>query len=114
LRSTLDLAQRQGDDEARSPPRLAFQRDRAAKRLREIAADGEAKARAAELAIHGVVHLMEGLEDLPLLIRRDADAAVFDDQLQGVGLAVAGDIEAYRSFRRELDGVGQQVEHDLA
>src|SRR6266566_5586736 len=77
--------------------------ERAAVPLRELAADEEPQPRAGLRAEAGIIDAEEALEDLVLLLARDADAAVFDDQR---GTAVADD--------RELDpgpsgAVGQRV-----
>ena len=52
--------------------------DLAAEQRRQLAADGQAEAGAAVLAARAGVGLLEGLEDEPLLLRRDADAGVGD------------------------------------
>ena len=51
-----------------------------------------------------------------LLIRRDADSRVADIDFQADGGGVefhCARLEAYSSFVRELDGVGNQIHHDL-
>ena len=54
--------------------------DFAAEQHGQFAADGEAQAGAAVLARGAGVGLLEGLEDEPLLLRRDADAGVLDGE----------------------------------
>ncbi len=61
--------------------------DFAAEQHGQLAADGQAEAGAAVFAGGAGVGLLEGLEDEPLLFRRDADAGVLDgegDDLLGV------------------------------
>ena len=67
-------------------PMDAREPDFAAEQDGELAADGQPEARAAVLARGAGVGLLEGLEDEPLLFRRDADAGVLDregDDLRG-------------------------------
>ena len=54
--------------------------ERAAVALRELAADEEPQPGARLRAEAGIIDAEEALEDLVLLVARDADAAVFDDQ----------------------------------
>src|SRR5437588_5269190 len=54
--------------------------ERAAVSLRELAADEEAEPGAGLRAEARIVDPEEALEDLVLLVARDADAAVLDDQ----------------------------------
>ena len=56
----------------------AGQPDLAAEQHGQLAADRQAQAGAAVLARGAGVGLLEGLEDQPLLLRRDADAGVLD------------------------------------
>ena len=67
---------RQEQREGRAPARLARDDDLAAEKPRDLAADGEAEARAAVLAARRAVGLLEGLEDDALLVLGDADAGV--------------------------------------
>ena len=62
--------------------------ERAAVPLRELAADEEPEPGARLRAKAGIIDAEEALEDLVLLVARDADAAVFDDQR---GATVAND-----------------------
>ena len=83
------------------------------------------EAGAAVLARGAGVGLLEGLEDEPLLLRRDADAGVLDGEGHDLlGLAehrvvgapaLRGEIDAHVDVAvgGELDGVGQQVLEDL-
>ena len=54
--------------------------DFAAQEHGQFAADGQAEAGAAVFARRAGVGLLEGLEDEPLLLRRDADARVLDGE----------------------------------
>ena len=99
--------------------------DFAAEQHRQLAADGEAQAGAAVFARGAGVGLLEGFEDEPLLLRRDADAGVLDgegDDLLGLAEhrmigapALRGQADAHLDVAvgGELDGVGQQVLEDL-
>src|SRR6185436_7900075 len=88
--------------------RRALDADLAAEQPRELAADGEPEPGAAVLPAGSAVGLLKGLEDEPLLLRRDADAGVDD----GEGDALApggGDVERDPALLGELEGVGEQV-----
>ena len=54
--------------------------DFAAQQHGQFAADGQAQAGAAVFARRAGIGLLEGLEDEPLLLRRDADAGVLDGE----------------------------------
>ena len=58
--------------------RRAAQLDFAAEQIGKLAADREPETRAAVLAAGAGIRLLEGLEDDPLLLRRDADAGIGD------------------------------------
>src|ERR1700737_2813436 len=80
-----------------------FELERAAVPLRELAADKETEAGARLRTEAGIIDPEEPLEDLVLLLARDADAAVFDDQRW----AAVGD---YRQLDPRPPGaVGQRV-----
>src|SRR5690606_18197717 len=109
---------RQAHDEARALPRCALQGDVAAQHLDQLAGDGQPQAGAAEAPTGGAVDLLEGLEDPLVLGRVDADAAVADDELQGLALLVQGYRRAvygqlHFAVLGELEGIGQQVAQDL-
>ena len=56
-------------------------------------------------------------EELPLCGRRDADPGICDDQVQHgglLGISCQGGADAHLALLRELDGVADQVEEDLA
>ena len=120
------VVQRQVEREGAALPVHAGQPDLAAEQRGQLAADRQAEAGAAVLARGAGVGLLEGLEDEPLLLRRDADAGVLDrerDHLLRAGCstgwsalqpAVARrDAHVDVALRGELDGVRQQVLQDL-
>jgi hypothetical protein len=83
----------------------------------EFARDGEAEAGAAVLAAGSGLGLDEGGEDALDLIGGDADAGVVDFEAEGDALGVAGefmDFEADSALLGELEGVGGEVDEDLA
>ena len=74
------VAERQVEGERAALAVDAGEADFAAQQHGQLAADGEAEAGAAVLARGAGVGLLEGLEDEPLLLRRDADARVLDGE----------------------------------
>jgi hypothetical protein len=103
-------AQRQVDLEQRAAPGGLGDGDLAAVEVHEVARDGEAEAGAPLLAGGGAVGLAEPFEDEGAGGRRDAGAAVAHrkDGAVAFGPQRHGDAAA---GGRELEGVGQQVEH---
>ena len=90
--------------------------DPAAHEIGEPRADGEAQAGAAVAARHRRVTQLERLEDLGHAVGLDADAGVADvDAQHRHGAAAVGDERAqpHLADRGELDGVAEQVVHDL-
>ena len=82
-----DVVERQEEGEGAALPVDAGELDLAAEQHGQLAADGEAQAGAAVFAGGAGVGLLEGLEDEPLLLRRDADAGILDgegDDLAGL------------------------------
>src|SRR5690606_964872 len=79
----------------------------AAERSRDLAADREPEPGAAIFSARGAIGLLEGLEDDPLLVLGDADAAVphrKGDHLTGCGqLLVAGAPARFGPRHPELD-----------
>src|SRR6516164_6278805 len=75
------LAPRQAHGEHRTFARLARHRDVAAHHARELAGDGEPEPSAAETLRGRGISLAELLEQLRLLLRGHADAAVGDRKL---------------------------------
>ena len=76
------VVQRQVERESAALAVDAGELDFAAEQDGQLAADGEAQAGAAVFARGAGVGLLEGLEDEPLLLRRDADAGVLDGEGQ--------------------------------
>ena len=119
------VVQRQVEGEGAALPVDAGEPDLAAEQHGQLAADGQAQAGAAVFARGAGVGLLEGLEDEPLLLRRDADAGVLDgegDDLLGLAEhrvigapALRGETDAHLDVAvgGELDGVGEQVLEDL-
>ena len=117
--------ERQVEGESAALPVDAGELDFAAEQHGQLAADGEAQAGAAVFARGAGVGLLEGLEDEPLLLRRDADAGVLDgegDDLAGLAEhrvigapALRGEIDAHLDVAvcGEFDGVGEQVLENL-
>src|SRR5215217_6002995 len=106
-------------------PLAAFHPQLAAEQTRDLAADRQAQARTAVLAAGGAVGLLEGLEDDPLLVLGDADAAVLDLEGQHLAGAVevvvaaapavgdALDLQLHMALLGELEVVGEKVLDDL-
>ena len=111
------LLERNGDLKGRAVTVFAFDPDVAAHELGELAADGEAEAGAAVLACGGGIDLREGLEELVDLVGGDADAGVADGKenkrFAGFGLGT-GDGDADFALGGEADGVGEEIDEDLA
>ncbi len=107
--------QAQLEDAARAG--LAAHQHDAAHQLGQAAADGQAQPGAAEAPRGGRVGLLERVEQMPQVFRRDADAAVGDavDHLRG--RAVVAGLQAHPHVDAaglgELDRVGQQVHQHL-
>jgi hypothetical protein len=83
---------------------------------REAAADGQAQARAAEVARGGASACTKGSEIGLQPVGRDADAAVghVDLQQRAAWGGVHAQADAHLAPRGELDGVAHQVGDDLA
>ena len=90
----------------------AVDTDRAAHRLDQLTAHGEADAGPGVRAPAAAVHLAERLEQLRDVAGRDADARVLDHDPRMV--AVTPDRELHPAVVGELERVGEQVAHDLA
>lgn len=90
----------------------AFDGNLAAHQVEETLGDGQAQAGAAIAAGGGAISLAEGIEDVLLLLGRDADAFVADAEFEVV---FAGDQNAQTNAAGfgEFDGIAQQVEEDL-
>src|SRR5205814_10465111 len=74
------LGQRQIEHEGAARSGDALDRDLAAEQCRQLAADGQPEAGAAEATTGRAVRLLERLEDDLLLVRGNADAGVRDDE----------------------------------
>src|SRR5205085_11647449 len=106
--------------ERRADARLARHADLAAEQPRDLAADGEAEARAAVLARGRCIGLLERLEDDALLLLGDADAGVDDAEGDDARSAVERvvsrrppprhrlDPQRHAPLLRELEGVAEQ------
>ena len=81
--------------------------------LDQALAHRQSKARAGVMSI-AVSDLHEGLEDLALACRSDADTVILDGKTQLAGLLPRLDDDRYRALIAELDRVPDQVEQDLA
>ncbi len=86
--------------------------DRAAVRLDEVADDGEAEPEAAVAPRGGGVALAEALEDVGQERGRDALAVIAHGDDGGASARGEGDVDL-GAARAELDGVGEEVPHDL-
>ena len=110
---------RQSHVEGASLAEFAHQRNLASQQLRQLLHDGKPEARPAVLAGHGVglagngVPLAEFLEDCRLFVERDADARVFDEELEHRLVDRPCPHADPAPFGRELDGVREQVVQDL-
>src|SRR6185369_2460256 len=103
-------------DRERRPGSGAFARgaDAPAVQLGEIADNRQAKTKAAVLARKPAVGLSETLEQMRHELRVDALAIVFHDDVDETPIGAALEREPDMSAARgELDGVRQQVPHDL-
>jgi hypothetical protein len=102
--------------EQRALPRLAVHADRAAHQLGQPLADRQAQAGAAVLARGGRVDLRERLEQPRQVLGRDADAGILHREADTASLVHRLAVHRHEDLAlvRELDGVGQQVDEDLA
>src|SRR6185503_20542147 len=82
------VIERQVEREGAALPRRARDADLAAEQAGELAADRQAEPRAAVLAAGRAVGLLEGFENEPLLVGRDADAGVHHRERDGRARAV--------------------------
>ena len=110
----IDARQRDRDTERRALTRRAIHRDAAVHALDDAPRDGEAEARAAELAAGAAFGLLEFEEDARLLFRRDADAGVAHLEHDLVRRRALLDHDADAARFGELDGVAGEIEQHLA
>src|SRR5204863_8479594 len=104
------------ETEGRAAARLADQLDRAAHHLAELLGDGQPKAGTAIPTGCRAVGLGESVEDMLLLVQRDADAGIADLERYKRGAGLDGDrLDANRdlAFLGELDRIADQVCQDL-
>ncbi len=95
--------------------------DRAAHQLGQLAADGQAEAGAAELALRAGFRLHERLEQSGARLFGNADAGVGDFPAQSflvLGpvemLRLGHDADRHRALGGEFDGVADEIHEDLA
>ena len=116
-----------GKVELASPADFALDPDAALHQAGQPRGDGQPQARPAVTAGHGVVGLLEHLEDRRAPLFGDAHSRVADHEVQratswprpGGRAAVSRrglqtDLEDHFALLGELDGVADQVDHDLA
>ena len=112
-----DHAQWQQHEDGRAAALGAFEREVSAHQGDELPADRQPESGAAEAARGRGLGLGEGLEQACLVLRADADAVVRYLQPQGFlpdVLDAQRDTAVRQRFRRELDGIAEQVVQDLA
>ena len=111
------LAQSEGKPEGAARFGLAFHPDFSAHQLRQPLADRQAQTRAAVLAGHRAVRLLESGEQ-PLLIQggyADAGVLYFAAQQHAMRAFLQhADTQGDATLGGELDRVAGEVEHDLA
>src|SRR5262249_36311935 len=105
-------AHRDGEGKGRPLPQLALQRQGAAVELHQASGEGEAEAGALTLARVVGTHLTELLEHCGLILGGDADARICHGDLDHSPVEDRGQGDG-ASFRRELHGIGQEVEEHL-
>src|SRR5262249_38803393 len=107
---------RQDEDEAAAFADRALGPNFPAMQRHQLARDRQAEAGAAVLARVAAVDLAEALEDHLEVLGGNADAGVFDREapVRRAGDVLFGDLDVdATAFRRELDGVAEQVDEDL-
>src|SRR5262245_18788273 len=104
-------AGRDGEREEGALADLALDPDRPAVQLDELPAQGEPQPGALAPGRAGR-HLAELLEHGVLILGRDTDARVGDRDLETAVRRDGPDLDP-AALRRELDRVGQEIEHDL-
>ena len=117
LLGRLGQGQIDGEPEGRAGAGPALEGDVAVHQARQLLADRQAQARAAELAGRRGVGLGEDLEQLRLLLLADPETGVRHRELQRrdlQGLAQRADLDPHLAFLGELQAVGNQVGQDLA
>ena len=97
--------------EAGAPAGLALDRRGAAVKLGELSHQGEPDARALEGPAPRALDPVEALEEVREGLRVDPRSGVPHHQPQRLGVVL--DVDADPALEGELEGVGDQVEHDL-
>src|SRR5687767_7006967 len=95
-----------------APARLALDADAAGHQLAELLDQRETEPGSTILPGAAGVGLLKALEDALVIGRRDADARVGHRQLEHLSLRAQEHLDA-TATRRELQGVPEQVHHDL-
>src|SRR5215510_7729040 len=106
------MAYRDRERERRARAQLALDPDSSAVQLDELPAQGEPEPGALYLLVSRP-HLTELLEHRLLILGGDADAGIADGDFDQSVLCYSYDLDA-SAFGRELDGIRQQVQDDLA
>ena len=113
-------AEARAEGEGAAPARLALDGELPVHERDELRRDGEAEAGAPVLARRRRVLLLEGAEDRRLLLAGDADAGVAHREAHADLAAAAHrrrrelDPDEHLAGGGELDGVADQVDHNLA
>jgi hypothetical protein len=109
--ATVHLGQEQLDGEHRALPRRAGGAELAAHQVGQHLGNGQPQPRAGS-GLGRRRATCKGLENLLYLLHRQAGAGVFD--LYRGHFACIAHTQGHAPLRRELDGVAQQVDEDLA
>src|SRR5262249_44521153 len=109
-----DPLRRKGDDDFRSDPQFGFQREGAAVQVDEILDDRQSETGALLRRLDGIRALPERGKHNRDFLLRNAGASVLAAQILAAGRGPADLEPNLAAGRRELDGVGKQVETDLA
>src|SRR5262245_60750398 len=106
-------AQGKGEEEAASLALAALDPNGTPVQGKDVSNDRQADAGPLGAPVGGGVYLVEALEDLVLLLRRDSDPRVPDLHVQRPVLPPCHAHPHPPSLAIELDGVGEQVDEDL-
>ncbi len=117
--ATTGLHQRQPHLGAGALAQRTVQRQLAVHHLHQTLADAQAQPGATVVSLDVGTGLGERREQVLQLFRCNADAGIGDTQAQRLSPLLAGrpqhlQLQANLALRGELDGVAEQVEHDLA
>src|SRR5262245_5107653 len=108
----LHAPQRQAERERRAHPQLTLHPDLSTVQLDELPTQRQTQPSALHLLVSRP-HLPELLEHRLLILRSDAHAGVADRDFNQAVLWHRPDLDP-PTFRRELDRIRQQIQHDLA